>query len=82
MPEEGDERLHHQSQVVLKRENMYRHEEKAPSTPNKADKTLTVFPLTPPATPEPDTPKKKVSFSEEVTAMTTSPVEPETPRFA
>jgi hypothetical protein len=82
MPEEGDERLHHQSQVVLKRENMYRHEEKAPSTPNKVDKTLTVFPLTPPATLRPDTPKKKVSFSEEVTATMMPPVEPETPGFA
>jgi hypothetical protein len=82
MPEEGDERLQHQSQVVLKRENLYRPEERTPPAPRIADETQIVFPPTPPTTPEPDTPRKKVSFSEEVTAITTSTVEPETPRFA
>ena len=82
MPEEGDERLHHQSQVVLKRENLYKPGERTPLAPHIADETPIVFPPTPPATPRPDTPKKKVSFSEEVTAPMVSPVEPETPRFA
>jgi uncharacterized protein YoaH (UPF0181 family) len=82
IPEEGDKRLHHQSQVVLKRENLYKPGERIPLAPHIADETPIVFPPTPPATPRLDTPKKKVSFSEEVTTPMVSPVEPETPRFA
>lgn len=71
---------------MLKRENLYRTEERTPPTLYVADETLIVFPPTPPATLEPDTSKKKVKkkvlFSEEVTVITTLAVELETPRFA
>lgn len=82
MPKEGDERLHYQSQVVLKRENLYKPGERTPLALHIADEILIVFPPIPPTTPRLDTPKKKVSFSKEVTAPIVSPIEPETLRFA
>lgn len=57
------------SQVVLKRENLHGPEGETLLAPQTADETPIVFPPTPPATPKSDTPKKKVSFSGEVTGL-------------
>lgn len=82
MPMEGDERLQHQSQVILKRENLDEFEERTSPAPQTAGKTLSAFPPTPPATPKPTARQKRVSFSEEVTTITLPSTEPEATRFA
>lgn len=86
MPEEGDERRNHQSQVMLKRENLDLHNDLHNDQPDLVPYTFSkpaaTRRATPTVVPELDIPKKRVSFSERVTTIMPADLEPEVARFA
>lgn len=82
MPEEGDERRNHQSQVVLKRENLDLHNDQPDPVVHTHPEPVATRPPTPPVTPIRGIPKKRVSFSERVTTIMPANLKPEVARFA
>ena len=81
MPEEGDERRNHQSQVMLKRENLDLQHDQPDPVPYALSKPAATRRTTLTADPELVIPKKRVSFSKQVTTIMPADLEPEVVRF-